>query len=39
MGDRVSVSMTPEAALESAERIRHAAEEALGGRKRGEPPR
>jgi hypothetical protein len=32
MGDHVSVSLTPEAALESAERIRRAAEEALAER-------
>jgi hypothetical protein len=37
MGEMVSTSMTPEAALESAERIRRAAEEALSQRGRPGP--
>jgi hypothetical protein len=35
MGEMVSVSMTPEAALQSADRIRRAAEEALRKREIG----
>jgi hypothetical protein len=37
MGDMVSVSMTPQAALESAERIRQAAEQAIRERHRRGP--
>ena len=37
MGEMVSISLTPEAALQSAERIRQAAEEALRQRGFGGP--